>query len=79
MDHSKLTPQQKLLFSPFGAGSRICLGIELARMEMRLATTVLFRRCKGLRLAPGTNDETMEMENFFMINPRGHKCEVIMP
>ncbi|KAJ0275250.1 hypothetical protein CBS470a_011373 [Colletotrichum nupharicola] len=79
LDHSKLTPQQKLLFSPFGAGSRICLGIELARMEMRLATTVLFRRCKGLRLAPGTNDETMEMENFFMINPRGHKCEVTMP
>lgn len=79
MDPSKLTPQQKLMFSPFGAGSRICLGIELARMELRLGTAVLFRKCKGLKIAPGTTDETMEMENFFMISPRGHKCEVTLP
>ncbi|KAK1640660.1 cytochrome P450 [Colletotrichum phormii] len=51
-DQSKLTPNQKRLFSPWGAGSRICLGVELARMELRLAVAVLFRECRGLRMAP---------------------------
>nr|XP_036577843.1 cytochrome p450 [Colletotrichum truncatum]KAF6784938.1 cytochrome p450 [Colletotrichum truncatum] len=78
LDPSQLTQQQKQLFLPFGAGSRSCIGVELAKMELRLATAVFFRRCKGLKLAPGTTDESMEMENYFLISPRGHKCEVIM-
>ncbi|KAJ0319110.1 hypothetical protein COL5a_010324 [Colletotrichum fioriniae] len=78
MDQSKLTPNQRVLFSPWGAGSRICLGVELARMELRLAVAVLFRECRGLRMAPGMTDEMMEMENFFMISPVGHKCEVTL-
>ncbi|TDZ17285.1 putative sterigmatocystin biosynthesis P450 monooxygenase STCB [Colletotrichum orbiculare MAFF 240422] len=78
LDPHALTPVQKLLFSPFGAGSRICLGIELARMELRLAAAVLFRRCRGLRSAPDMTDDVMEMENFFMIAPRGHRCDVVL-
>ncbi|KAF4778325.1 TRI11 [Colletotrichum scovillei] len=79
MDQSKLTADQKLLFSPWGAGSRICLGVELARMELRLAVAVLFRECRDLKMAPEMTDKMMEMENFFMISPVGHKCEVSLP
>ncbi|KXH33616.1 TRI11 protein [Colletotrichum simmondsii] len=78
MDQSRLTANQKLLYSPWGAGSRICLGVELARMELRLAVAVLFRECRDLRMAPVMTDEMMEMENFFMISPVGHKCEVTL-
>ncbi|KAF6811627.1 cytochrome p450 [Colletotrichum sojae] len=79
LDPQRLTPRQKLLFCPWGAGPRICLGIELAKMELRLAVAELFRRCEGLRLAPETTDAAMEMENYFVMCPVGHKCEVTLP
>ncbi|OLN95716.1 putative sterigmatocystin biosynthesis P450 monooxygenase STCB-like protein 3, partial [Colletotrichum chlorophyti] len=79
LDPSKLSQRQKQLFMPWGAGSRTCLGTELARMELRLGAAVLFRRCKGLVLAAGMSDEMMEMENFFLVSPVGHKCEVTLP
>ncbi|GKT61678.1 cytochrome P450 [Colletotrichum tofieldiae] len=78
LDPSKLTQKQKLLFSPWGAGSRICLGVELAKMELRLGVAVLFRKCSGLRLAPGMTDRMMQMENYFLVSPVGHKCEVTL-
>ncbi|OBR02510.1 TRI11 protein [Colletotrichum higginsianum IMI 349063] len=78
LDPGRMTPKQKLLFSPWGAGSRICLGVELAKMELRLGAAVLFRRCGGLRPAPGMTDGMMEMENFFMVSPIGHRCEVAL-
>ncbi|TQN69385.1 putative sterigmatocystin biosynthesis P450 monooxygenase [Colletotrichum shisoi] len=71
LDPGRMTRKQKLLFSPWGAGSRICLGVELAKMELRLGAAVLFRRCGGLRPAPGMTDGMMEMENFLMVSPIG--------
>lgn len=62
---------------PFGAGSRVCLGIHLAQMELRLATAEFFRNCRGARLAPSTTPESMEMENFFLVAPRSHRCDVL--
>jgi cytochrome P450 len=68
----------KMGYSPFGAGSRICLGINLARMELRLAAAIFFRECKGARLAFSATDDTMAFENHFLIAPVGHKCEITM-
>lgn len=40
----------------FGAGTHLCLGIHLARMEGRVAFTALLDRLRDLRLAEGRND-----------------------
>jgi cytochrome P450 len=40
----------------FGVGPHICLGIHLARMEMRVALELLLARLSGLRLAPDAGE-----------------------
>ncbi|KAF1948805.1 cytochrome P450 monooxygenase-like protein [Byssothecium circinans] len=70
------SPEAKLAFHPFGVGARSCVGIHLARMEMRYAVAFLFRECKGLRLCSSTTPASMEFENFFLIAPRAHRCEI---
>ncbi|KAH9231144.1 hypothetical protein K456DRAFT_1740012 [Colletotrichum gloeosporioides 23] len=55
------TEKQKQLFSAFGHGSRSCIGIHLAWMELRLAIALLFRKCGGLRLADDITDDMMHM------------------
>jgi hypothetical protein len=47
-------------------------------MEIRYAAALLFRECKGLRLAESTTEESMEMLNHFLIAPKSHRCEVTM-
>ncbi len=45
----------------FATGAHMCLGLHLARMEMRVAATVLLDRLKGLRLDPREgNSGTMD-------------------
>lgn len=73
----RIPSQVQAAFSPFGAGARTCLGIHLAYMELRLAAAEFFRECKGVALAPSVTWETMMPENYFLIAPRGHKCEVM--
>ncbi|KAF3008707.1 hypothetical protein E8E13_009591 [Curvularia kusanoi] len=78
MDKSKLSAQQKAAYMPFGGGSRVCLGIHLAYLELRLATALFFRHCRGARLSDCMQDEMMEMDNRFLIAPKGHCCYVTL-
>ena len=77
MDKSKLSAQQKAAYMPFGGGSRVCLGVHLAHMELRCAATFFFKECKGARLGPTANED-MQPANYFVITPKGHKCEITM-
>ena len=74
-----MSDDTKIAFSPFGAGGRICLGIHLAYMELRLATALFFRECRGAKLAPSTTPESMEVENIFLIAPKAGECRVEIP
>ncbi|KAK3700186.1 hypothetical protein LTR37_016065 [Vermiconidia calcicola] len=77
---SEPTSQEaKTAFSPFGAGSRVCIGMHLAYMELRLATAIFFKECRGAKLAPSTTPKSMEIENTFLIAPKAGQCRIVVP
>jgi hypothetical protein len=45
-------------------------------MELRLGAALFCRDCHSSTLTLEMTDETMEMENKFLIAPKGHKCTV---
>ncbi|KAJ5784933.1 uncharacterized protein N7503_010145 [Penicillium pulvis] len=63
---------------PFGGGSRICIGIHLARIELRLATALFFRRFPRAKVSSseGMSSDDMVMKAFFLMAPQGHRCLV---
>ncbi|KAF3927799.1 hypothetical protein ABW20_dc0101177 [Dactylellina cionopaga] len=46
-------------------------------MELRLLGAVILRSCKDAVLADSCTDESMEFENYFIIQPKSHKCELM--
>jgi cytochrome P450 len=71
--------EMRSAYVPFGAGSRTCIGMHLALLEMQLAAFVFLKRMPEARLASVQEaDRDMEFENYFLIAPRGHKCEVTL-
>ncbi|EOD47761.1 putative cytochrome p450 protein [Neofusicoccum parvum UCRNP2] len=75
---AKLTDTMRSSFSPFGWGSRMCLGIHIAETELRLGTATFFKLYPAAGLAPSTTPESMTPENFFIINPKAHQCKVLL-
>ncbi|KAJ1336100.1 azaphilone biosynthesis cytochrome P450 monooxygenase [Microdochium nivale] len=63
-------------FVPFGSGVRICLGLHLAMMELRLATARFFLQYPDAQVsgADGMSDADMEQVSFFIAFPRGKRC-----
>lgn len=54
----------------------VCIGIHLARIELRLATALFFRRFPDARISKkeGMSSEDMLMKCFFLMTPKGHRC-----
>jgi cytochrome P450 len=73
-----MSAQQKSAFMPFRGGSRVCIGIHLAWMELRLGAALFFQQCRDAHLAGSMRDEIMEMDNRFLISPKGHCCYVTL-
>ena len=48
----------------FGHGPHVCLGIHLARVEMRVALNLLFDRLPELRLDPEADDPHIRGQVF---------------
>ncbi|OGM46593.1 cytochrome P450 [Aspergillus bombycis] len=72
------TKLMKDAFMPFGAGSRNCIGLHLAKVELRLATGYFFRYFPNAKVSSkyDFNDNDMEQMLFFLMFPKGKRCLV---
>ncbi|KAI1214358.1 putative cytochrome P450 [Annulohypoxylon truncatum] len=70
------TKAMKDSFVPFGAGSRVCLGLHLARMELRLMTARFFTRFPNAKPSTleGFTDDDMDPKMFFLMQPKNQRC-----
>lgn len=73
-----MSAEAKAVISPFGSGSRVCIGIHVAYMEMRLAAARFFRECRGVALAPETTPDSMAFVNYFGIFPKSQQCNIVL-
>ncbi|PYH72874.1 cytochrome P450 [Aspergillus vadensis CBS 113365] len=73
---SSPTQEMKDAFMPFGAGTRNCLELHLARIELRLATAHFFRQFPRSEVSSreGMSDEDMEQVLHFLVSTKGHRC-----
>ncbi|CAI7597370.1 unnamed protein product [Penicillium crustosum] len=70
------TKEMKDISIPFGGGSRICIGLHLARMELRLGSVLFFREFPNAQRSDKEemSAKDMEMQSFFLMAPKGHRC-----
>ena len=75
-----LSDAAKAALSPFSytGGFRVCLGYNLALMELRFVSAEFFHVCRGAKLAPSTTPDSMQPMIFFLIMPNKHWCEIIL-
>ncbi|KAL3475109.1 cytochrome P450 [Aspergillus californicus] len=72
------TREMRDAFMPFSAGSRNCVGLHLAKMELRLATALFFDTFPGAKVSTkeDMSDEDMEEALYFLLSPKGKRCLV---
>jgi cytochrome P450 len=74
---SQQSQAMKDSFMPFGGGTRICIGLHLAQMELLLGAACFFRAFgTSVGIAPETTTASMELENHFLVGPKGHACMI---
>lgn len=68
-------------FMPFGGRSRLCLGIHLARTELRLATAHFFKAFPKAEVSRQEDMSAADMEQvaFFLMSPAGKRCLIEAP
>ncbi|KAB5566639.1 cytochrome P450 [Coniochaeta sp. 2T2.1] len=74
-DEAELKDMEAAL-TPFSLGPRMCIGQNLAKAELYLAVTEIFRRLKVRLNEAVMKPEDMIMEDRFNIAPRGRKLVV---
>jgi cytochrome P450 len=55
-----------------------CIGYQLAQIELALAATLFFREFPCAAISSIMTEKDMELEDKFVMNPRGQKCLVIL-
>ena len=75
LDAEQVSNEMKTMFMPFSTGPRVCLGINLAWMELKVITTTLLGNY-SVQLAPTTSDESMTMVDHFLAAPKAGRCDL---
>ncbi|PNP75951.1 hypothetical protein FNYG_10811 [Fusarium nygamai] len=70
------TQEMKRAHVPFNIGARRCVGMHVARMEILITLTLLFRECRGLRLHHAMEKGMMAQVGEFFIVPKAGRCEI---
>ncbi|KAI1186676.1 cytochrome P450 [Nemania serpens] len=72
------TQAMKDAFMPFGGGSRVCIGLHLAKTELRLGLARFFKAFPSAKVSTleGMSDLDMVPNMYFLVTPRGHRCLV---
>ncbi|RDA86314.1 hypothetical protein CP532_5689 [Ophiocordyceps camponoti-leonardi (nom. inval.)] len=63
-------------FMAFGRGTRACLGLHLAMIELRHALAYFFLAFPDARVSTleGMSDKDMEEEDYLVLSPKGKRC-----
>ncbi|KAK5713702.1 hypothetical protein LTR17_017545 [Elasticomyces elasticus] len=75
------TKEMKESFYPWGGGSRICIGMHFAQLELRYALAHFYRTfAVGMKPAfvEGFTEEDMLQLSYFLCPPKGKRC-LVMP
>ncbi|OBZ70133.1 hypothetical protein A0H81_09811 [Grifola frondosa] len=62
---------------PFGAGTRVCGGQNLARMTLRIAVAAIAANFDITAKTAETNERSMEMRDAFVLFPASKECKLI--
>ncbi len=56
----------------------VCIGLHLARIELRLATALFFRSFPDAKVSTleGMSDKDMTQVAYFLLAPKGKRCLV---
>ncbi|CAJ2509561.1 Uu.00g145870.m01.CDS01 [Anthostomella pinea] len=70
------TKDMKEAFMAFGSGSRICIGMHLAHIELRLGAAHFFRAFPNATVSnrDAMSDQDMVEDLYFLSSPRGGRC-----
>lgn len=70
------TTEMSEAYMPFSKGSRSCMGINLANMELKLVCAALVYGW-DIHVGGITTDDTMSMTDPFVLMPKGGFCDLV--
>ncbi|KAH7038349.1 cytochrome P450 CYP684A2, partial [Microdochium trichocladiopsis] len=72
----RVTQDMKDSWMPFGGGSRNCIGMHLAYIELRLGIAHFFRAFPNAKVSTleGMSDDDMKLALHFISSPQYHRC-----
>ncbi|KAG6001614.1 hypothetical protein E4U43_001282 [Claviceps pusilla] len=70
------TKAMREAFMTYGLGSRVCIGMHLANIELRLTAARFLLEFPNARVSTrqGMSDTDMDMTAIFLLAPRGKRC-----
>lgn len=76
LDPGPSSLEGKALYMPFSSGARVCLGKNLAMLELKVITATLVKHYEVL-VASGTTEDSMALTDHFLAMPSSGRCDLI--